>query len=161
MPHTALAWRAESQAHVPRSSDLFEFAQGAPDLSEWRAMLADDPDDKERLEQWEAFVQERRIAVPLEQAMEFGELPCERELAARLADCPAEWREPTLLFVRTAPADIALYLACVSLVLVGIERERRTGCAQWQVEAASGSPEMLQSLMFKWGPRFHRHRWTW
>jgi len=161
MPHTALAWRAEVQAHLSRSSDLIERARQVPELSEWRAMLADDPEEEECLAHWEAFVRETRIAVVLEQAMEGGDFPSEQELAARLADCPAEWREPALLFVRTAPRDIALYLACVSLLLVGIERERRTGCAQWEVEAASGSPEMLQSLMFKWGPRFHRHRWTW
>jgi len=161
MPHSAHEWHAEIQAHNPQSRDRIELAQWAPELPEWRAMLAEDPDERECLERWETFVHEKRIAVVLEQAMEQGDMPSERELAAQLADCPAEWREPALLFVRTAPGEIALYLACVSLVLVGIERKRRTGDAEWQVEAASGSPEMLQSLMFKWGPRFSRHRWTW
>lgn len=82
-------------------------------------------------------------------------------LVQRLAGCPAEWREPALHFMRTAPHEIVLYLACVSSVLVAIARERRTGCAEWKVEGESGSPEVLRSLMFKWGPRFQRHRWTW
>jgi hypothetical protein len=161
MPHTARAWRAEIQAHLPQGSDLVELARLAPDVSEWRAMLAEDPDTRECLEWWEAFVQEKRLAVVLEQAMAQGDFPSERELAAQWLDCPAEWREPALLLARTAPSEIALYLAFASMVLVRIERGRRTGHAQWQVAAESGSPEVLQSLMFKWGPRFHRHRWTW
>ncbi|NML44500.1 hypothetical protein HHL11_12110 [Ramlibacter sp. G-1-2-2] len=161
MSHSALAWSAEVQAHVPQRRDLIELAWRAPDLSEWRATLANDPDAKECLQDWEAFIRERRIAVVLEQAMEEGDFPPGRELAAWLADCPAEWRDPALLFARSAPTDVAMYLACACRVLVGIERERRTGCAEWKVQAASGSPEMLQSLMFKWGPRFQRHRRSW
>lgn len=161
MRHSASAWCAEIRAHAPTSSDYLELAQQVPVLSEWRVALAEDSATRKCLEHWEAFVQRTRIAVVLEQAMAGGELPSARDLADALAACPPEWLQPALTFVRTAPTDIALYLACVSMVLVGIERERRTGCAEWQLEASSGSPEMLQSLMFKWGPRFQRHRWTW
>jgi hypothetical protein len=161
MSHSPAAWRAEVEAHVPQGSDLVELARRVPDLSEWRAALADDPDEEECLLHWEIFVRETRIAVVLEQAMGEGDFPSEQELRALLSNCPAELLEPVLLFRRNAPRGVALYLACACMVLVGIERERRTGCAEWKIEAPSGSPEMLRSLMFKWGPRFNRHRWNW
>lgn len=161
MSHLPNAWRAEVEAHVPQGRDFIELARRAPDLCEWRAALADDPAQEECLLNWENFVRETRIAVVLEQAMGDGDFPSERELPALLSDCPAELLKPVLLFRRTAPSDIALYLACACMVLVGIERERRTGSAEWRIEAPSGSPEMLRSLMFKWGPRFTRHRWVW
>jgi hypothetical protein len=162
MPHTESAWRKEIQSHVPQGRDYQELHRQVPDLSEWRLDLAEEPEDRECLERWEAFIRTHRIAVPIEQAIgEDMDLEDEEEHARGLAGCPAEWREPTLVFLQQAPQNIRMYLMCASYWLVHIERERRTGDAEWRIEAPSGSPEVLRELMFKWDPRFHRHRWTW
>lgn len=162
MPHTESAWRKEIQSHVPKGCDHVELHRQVPDLPEWRLDFTEDDERKECLEHWEAFIQARGIAVTIEQALgEEMEFEDEAEHARNLAGCPVEWSEPTLEFLHDAPEDIRMYLAYACYCLVQIERERRTGHAQWRIEAPSGSPEVLRELMFKWGPRFTRHRWTW
>jgi hypothetical protein len=162
MPHLESAWREEIKAHLPQGCDYLELQRRVPDLSEWRLALTEEREERECLERWEAFIQAHGIAVPIEQAIdEDMEFEDEAEHARRLAGCPAEWRDPTLAFLRHAPEDIRMYLVYACYFLVQIERERRTGDAEWRTQAPSGSPEVLRELMFKWGPRFHRHRWTW
>lgn len=161
MAHPEPAWRAEIHAHAPQTCDFLELSGQVPDLSSWRAEIAQDPDLKECLEHWEAFIQANRIAVPIEQAMQEGALDSEEDIALRLQGCPSEWSAPLFEFFQQAPEAIRMYLGFACFCLVQIERQRRTGSPEWRTEAASGSPEVLRELMFKWGPRFSRHRWTW
>lgn len=124
-------------------------------------MAEDAPDLKECLERWEACIQANRLAVPIEQATEEGALGSEEEVALSLQGCSSEWRTPLFAFVQQAPEIIRVHLAFACFCLVQIERQRRTGNADWRTEAPSGSAEVLGELMFKWGPRFRRHRWSW
>lgn len=124
-------------------------------------MFCEEPDLKESLRSWEAYIREHQLAVPIEQATEEGVMARVEEMEHRLEGCPAEWRDPLTVFLQATPDEICAYLVYECYCLVQIERQRRTGCPEWRTEAASGSPEVLQELMFKWGPRFRRHRWMW
>lgn len=161
MSHSESQWRAEIQAHAPRGCDLVALAEQVPDLEEWRFLIAEDPESRECLEMWEAHLRENALAVPLEQATEDGAVEDLRFVRERLRGCPAEFAAPVFAFLEEAPTEIRDYLVYRCHCLVPIERERRTGSAHWRSEAPSGSPEVLSELMFKWGPRFSRHRWTW
>jgi hypothetical protein len=162
MPHPESSWRAEIEAHVPQGRDLAELRLRLPELSDWRAdLISEGRETKEDLESWEAYIQENRIAVLIEHGTEDGTLDDEEAIASRLEGCPPELKEACMVFVQQAPEHIRDYLVHATYCLVQIVRERRTGSAEWRTEAASGSPEVLSELMFKWGPRFRRHRWSW
>jgi hypothetical protein len=161
MPHSESAWRAELQAHNPQSCDHSELSLYVPDVSSWRVLIGEEPELKDCLETWESFIQANHIAVLIEQASDDGALADESEIASRLEGCPAEWTGPFDVFVRSAPDPVRDYLVHACYCLVQIERERRTGNRVWRSEAPSGSTEVLRELMFKWGARHHRHRWTW
>jgi hypothetical protein len=161
MPHPGSAWRTEIEAHVVQGRDRIELAAQCPELSEWRAMLMEEPELKECLRTWEAYIQEHNLAVPIEQATEEGVLASAADMGRRLDGCPGEWLISFAEFLQCPPEAVREFLAYTCYCLVQIERQRRTGRPEWCTEAASGSPEVLQDLMFKWGPRFRRHRWTW
>jgi hypothetical protein len=59
-------------------------------------MLSEDPDFKECLLTWEAYIQEHKLAVAIEQATEEGVLTSAEDIRSRLAGCPTESvaREP-------------------------------------------------------------------
>jgi hypothetical protein len=161
MPYPESAWRAEMDAHSPQAVDRIALARLEPELFEWRAMLCEEPGLGKSLRSWEAYVEAHRLAVALEQVTEDGDLDSEEEMARYLAGCPTETRAALTGFLQSAPAAVRDYLAATCYSLVRIARQRRTGRREWRIEASSGSPELLQELMFKWGPRFRRHRWTW
>ncbi len=155
------AWVAEILACRPQGSDYTEIARWIAGGDDWREFLCQDEESKEALNAWEAFIQIRGIAVPIEQVALDG-LPLDfQAVAVRLKDCPSRWHQPTLEFLRCAPEEVRDYLVAFHADLVQTERRRRTGALSWSPAAVSGSPEVLQELMFKWGPRFRRHRWSW
>ena len=162
MPRSESEWRAEISAHVTLTCDLAELSLLYPDVSSWRVLIVEEePDLKECLEDWEVFIQVHRLAVVIEQASMDGVLHDAATMASSLQGCPAEWRTPFDVFVQQALEPIRDYLVYACYCQVQIERERRTGEPAWAVGSPSGSPEVLSQLMFKWGPRFRRHRWTW
>lgn len=159
MPHTEASWYAEIAAHSPQGSDYVELARFGNELFVCRAEVAEH--FKEELEEWEALIKMNRLAVPLEQCCDEGSPLGEADAMQRLAGCPQEVRSQVVLFFQSASEEVRDYLVWFCFYLVQTERQRRTGSCTWRTEAPSGSPEVLKELMFKWGPRFRRHRWTW
>lgn len=157
MSHSELAWKREIAACSPQTCDFAELAK--LDLSSWRVALREEA--RRSLESWEAYVQTHKIALLIEQTSDEGFVLDDTEVQSRLAGCPPSIRARFQTYQLRAPERVREYLAHVYFWLVQIERERRTGNPSWLTEAASGSPEVLRELMFKWGPRFQRHRWTW
>lgn len=162
MPHPESAWRTEIRAHVPKTCDYSELSlQLQPELSSWRGQIGSEPAMSECLDKWEGYIQAHGLAVVIEQASDDGVLRPEGEIASHLAGCPREITDSFDVFMRTAPEPVRDFLVFVFHCLVGIERARRTGNPRWHSEAPPGSPEVLGELMFRWGARFRRHRWTW
>lgn len=159
MSHTEASWHAEISAHSPQVCDLTELAELGAELFARRSKLAKHL--KDDLEAWESKVKVHRLSVPLEQCCDEGMLLDEPVAIRRLEGCPEKARSLVIEFLQAAPEPIREYLAFFSYHLVQIERRRRTGSHDWRSEAPSGSPEVLKDLMFKWGARFRRHRWTW
>ncbi len=159
MPHTEAAWRAELASHSPQSCDYADLTGFGNELFAWRSEIAGDAAGK--LETWETYVKEHRLQVALEQCGDDGVLVTRDEIHLRLVGCPEPTRQRLVDFFETAPEPIRDYLAFYCYGLVQVERQRRTGSGAWRSQAPSGSPEVLRELMFKWGPRFRRHRWTW
>jgi hypothetical protein len=160
MTHSEHDWRAEIRAHAPLACDLIDMSWECLDMPSWLGEIGEEPGLKKSLESWQGFIQMHRLAVVIEQASADAELLDSRAMTASLRGCPAEWRVPFDIFMQAAPKPIRDYLVYACCRLVAIERERRTGHPVWGGESPSGSPEVLNQLMFKWGPRFKRHRWT-
>jgi len=160
MQRTEAEWVAELAAFSPQSSDYVELAEVASELSEWRDELRHAfADDEENLSaSWEAFINAQNLAVPLEQCCLDGTLLAPEEWKPRLEGCPVSLRVALEKFFFKAPQVIQEYLCLYFSSLVQIERTRRTGRPDWDAEPQSGSPEVLQELMFKWGARFRRFR---
>lgn len=158
MAHSEIAWRTEIAAHRPQTCDYQEVA--ASELGSFRlALVRDYP---RAVDAWEAYIQAHSLAVVIEQASDEGFMPEEDEqIASRLKGCPQDLIARFQRYRKGAPSRVREYLDYFCYWLVCTERLRRTGSPEWRAEAPSGSPEVLAELMFKWGPRFRRHRWTW
>lgn len=152
-------WEREIAAFQPQSCDYARLRE-IEDASllegiDW------DADLREELQAWQAYLQHHGLAVPLEQCCGDWMLLPRPGRAVRLAGCPPQARQALDYFFDHALEAFQEELAWRTALLVQIVRERRTGRAQWAPASASGSPEVLAELMFRWGPRFTRHRWTW
>lgn len=160
MRRTQLQWQAELSAYLPQTSDYVELAENASIMDDWRdelhAAFADS--DEDFLVSWEAYIHAKDLAIPLEQCCLDGAVLALEERNDRLLGCPVGLKAALDQFFLRAPLEIQEYLCLYFSSLVQIERNRRTGRPDWEVEPPSGSPEVLQELMFKWGPRFKRFR---
>lgn len=160
MRRTQLQWQAELSAYSPQASDYVELAEHASTMDYWRGELrAAFAASEENLPSvWEAYLYAQNLAIPLEQCCLDGALLAPGERKDKLEGCPVALKEALEHFFLQAPLEIQEYLCLYFSSLVQIERNRRTGRLDWDVEPQSGSPEVLQELMFKWGPRFKRFR---
>jgi len=158
MRRTQLQWQAELSAYSPQTSDYVELAENASTMDDWRdelhAAFADS--DEDLLASWEAYIHAQNLAIPLEQCCLDGALLAPEERIEKLEGCPVELKAALDRFFLKAPLEIQEYLCLYFFSLVQIERNRRTGRPDWDAKPQSGSPEVLQELMFKWGPRFKR-----
>lgn len=161
LPVSEALWWTEVAAFRPQAQD-----EPADDLygnlDDYRAWLKETAPhfDRDRL-RWESYVLSARLWLVLEQCSWEGGLLEAHEFALQLDGCPHSLRASFEGFLQHCPPPVADYLAMRYFELVRNVRLRLTGQADWQRPAASGSAEMLASLMFKWGPRHTRHRWTW
>jgi len=164
MQRTQLQWQAELSAYSPQTSDYVELAGNVSTMDyycwrdELRAAFADCDEDLPA--SWEAYIHAQNLAIPLEQCCLDGAVLAPEERNDKLEGCPVELKAALDRFFLKAPLEIQEYLFLYFSSLVQIERNRRTGRPDWDAKPQSGSPEVLQELMFKWGPRFKRfHPW--
>jgi hypothetical protein len=161
MPHDEASWRMEMSAHEPQTCDRVDLDAYGPELAEWRLQITQEPALRQSLDYWSAYLLTNKLAVPVEQVADDGALIDPSEWNVSLSGCPEECRRQVIHFLEHSPEVIRDYLTYTCYGLVCTERKRRTGNSEWAIEAASGSAEVLHELMFKWGPRFRRHRWAW
>ena len=157
------AWWKEIKAFAPRGRD--EALDGLAEvLTDMRDAWVEDCGlawFDANVVRWEAFIRDRQIALAIEQCCLDGERREAGEVDEFLHNCPPEIRKPFMQFLEHCPEPVIDYLFLRYYFLVQNVRLRVAGTHEWEPELDSGSPELLASLMFKWGPRHTRHRWVW
>jgi hypothetical protein len=91
--------------------------------------------------EWDIFVFQKDIRLPLEQSCHQGVLLPSGQRAIRLRSCPDEMLNPLRWFFELCPRHVRVYIALYNWVLVRVDRARRTGNPDWRPETALPAPE--------------------
>jgi hypothetical protein len=136
-------WRVEIEAFCPeeRDFDVAECAELADELDLYRVMAEDDDDFVDEYGEWDGFVWEHELWLPLEQCCDDGVLLPMEERALRLRTCPEELLRGLRWFFELCPAHVKHHLALHLSLLVRSERARRLGTPRWRAETAASREE--------------------
>ena len=120
----------------PRDWELIRSAELADELVVERLMTEQDPDFENERYQWNEYVLDRSLLLPLEQSCHEGVLLPTDMRAVRLATCPEELLSPLRWFFELCPIHVKAWIALECYLIVRSERGRRTGRADWSPERA-------------------------
>lgn len=121
--------------------DVAVCAELADELWYHRVAAMEDPDFEDELSDWDIYIFEREIRLPLEQSCHEGVLLPTGQRAMRLRTCPEQMMRPLRWFFEECPRHVRAYLALYNWVLVRLDRARRTGNPDWRPETALPAPE--------------------
>lgn len=121
--------------------DVALCAELADELWYWQEVAEEDPDFGDELLEWDIFVFQKDIRLPLEQSCHQGVLLPSGQRAIRLRSCPDEMLNPLRWFFELCPRHVRVYIALYNWVLVRVDRARRTGNPDWHPETAMPAPE--------------------
>ncbi len=136
-------WLAEAERCYPTDDewDVASCAEIADEL--WHHKLAADSDldfEGELLE-WDIYVFQHDLRLPLEQCCHEGMLLPLDQRAMRLVSCPESMMNPLRFFFAECPTHLQSYLALYNYVAVRLDRAKRTGSPDWFPKSASPAPE--------------------
>lgn len=136
-------WLAEADRfeHNYDDWDVALCAELAPELWHHRIAAQEDPAFDDELFEWDGYVMEREIRLPLEQSCHEGALLPTGQRAVRLQTCPETQLRPLRWFFEECPRHVRAHLALYNWVLVRLDRARRTGSPEWRPETALPAPE--------------------
>jgi hypothetical protein len=127
-------WLAESEEFCPDSED-FDTAYCAelpPEMDLYRIMADEDENFIDQCVEWEAFIGEKELWLPLEQSCSEGMLLPMDQRAMRLRTCPERLLRGLRWFFELCPPHVKHDLALRYYVLVRIDRARRLGTPDWR-----------------------------
>ncbi|MFM9880376.1 MAG: hypothetical protein ACKVOO_08210 [Burkholderiaceae bacterium] len=101
----------------------------------------EDPQFGDELYEWDCYILENELRLPLEQSCHSGILLPTGQRAVRLRSCPESLLRPLRWMFEECPRHVKAYLALYNYVLVRLDRARRTGNPAWRPETALPAPE--------------------
>lgn len=136
-------WMAESERFDFDPEDMLtiECAEIADELFHHAIARVEDDDFDETFSEWEAFIWEKNICLPLEQSCYQGVLLPSGQRAIRLESCPEKLLSPLRWFFELCPRHVRSFLALQFYLLLRIDRARRTGSPEWNPKTAIPAPE--------------------
>lgn len=136
-------WLAEA-ARFERDFDDWDIAlcaELADELWYHAEAAALDPDFPDVFWEWDTYIFQKDIHLPLEQSCYEGVLLPTSQRIMRLMSCPESLLEPLRYFFLKCPRHVRAYLALYNYVIVRLDRARRTGNPDWRPETALPAPE--------------------
>ena len=116
-------------------------AELADELWDDELEAAEDPDFEDELMEWDMFVFDKNLRLPLEQSCHQGVLLPLDQRAMRLVSCPESMMNSLRFFFSDCPRHLQSYIALYNYVVVRLDRANRTGNPDWRPETALPVPE--------------------
>lgn len=145
------AWLAEIDA-VGFDEEDFRTAQCAElavELDLFRIQALADPNFDDTLYEWDGYVVEHGLWLPLEQCCNDGVLLPMGQRELRVKTCPLEMRDRLGYFFGHCHAHVKHHLALMYWVVVRIDRARRTGSAEWRPETTPPRSLFHDTVFFR------------
>lgn len=136
-------WLAEAQrCYVADDEwDVALCAELADELWHYKQAADMDPDFEDELLEWDIYIFQHDLRLPLEQSCHEGVLLPLGQRAMRLVSCPESMMNPLRFFFAECPLHLQSYLALYNYVAVRLDRAKRTGNPDWRPETALPASE--------------------
>lgn len=136
-------WLAEVDRFECNPDDwaIAHCAELADELLYLAVVAGEDPDLEKEFAEWDEYVFQHDLRLPLEQSCHQSVLLPTGQRALRLRSCPEILLRPLRWFFEECPRHIKAYVALYNYVLVRVDRARRTGNPDWRPETALPAPE--------------------
>lgn len=133
-PKDGRAWWNELEQLECDSDDIdtVACAELPHELIAYKLMAEADPSFQNSLAEWDEYICEHHIWLPLEQCCHDGLLLPNGQIELRVLTCPNELRDKLGYFLGRCPAHVKHDLALRYWLLVRIDRARRTGSPDWR-----------------------------
>jgi hypothetical protein len=126
-----------------------ECAELAEELDLYRVQALADNGFEQSLYDWDCYVVENSLWLPLEQSCHDGVLLPMDQRALRVKTCPEDVLSKLRWFFEICPAHIKHHLALMYYVAVRVDRARRTGSPEWRPATADLLPPVQYSVFFR------------
>jgi len=126
-----------------------ECAELADELDLFRIQALVDPNFYDAMYEWDCYIVEHSLWLPLEQCCNDGVLLPMGQRELRVKTCPQEMRGRLGYFFGHCPAHVKHHLALMYWVVVRIDRARRTGSAEWRPETAPSRSPFHDTVFFR------------
>ena len=133
----------------PEDFDTASCAELADELEVFNIQALADPNFLDTFCDWDEFVCEHTLWLPLEQCCHDGMLLPMGQRELRVKTCPIELRNWLGYFFGHCPVHVKHYLALTYWVVVRIERARRTGSPEWRPETAPPRSPYHDTVFFR------------
>ena len=150
-PDISDAWLAEVE-RFEYDIEHFESAwcaELAEELDLFRVQALSDPNFDESYAEWDWFIIENEIWLPLEQSCHDGVLLPMDQRALRVTTCPLKLLKPLRRFFEVCPAHVKHHLALIYYLVVRMERAQRTGQGDWRPETAEPRSPFHDTVFFR------------
>ena len=144
-------WRAEIERweYDEDCIDAAKCAELADELDLYRIQALADPNFGASYYEWDEFILENHIWLPLEQCCCDGVLLPMDQRSLRVRTCPRDLRRALGRFFEVCPAHTKHHLALSYYVQVRADRARRTGSPEWRPETAEPYPPFHDTVFFR------------
>ena len=126
-----------------------ECAELAEELDLYRVQALTDVGFEQSLYDWDCFVVENSLWIPLEQSCHDGVLLPMDQRALKVKTCPEDVLSKLRWFFEICPAHVKHHLALMYYVAVRVDRARRTGSPEWRAATAELSLPIHDSAFFR------------
>lgn len=124
-------------------------AELADELDLYRVQALADDGFEQSIYEWDCYVVENSLWLPLEQSCHDGVLLPMDQRALRVKTCPESVLSKLRWFFELCPAHVKHYLALRYYVALRVDRARRTGSPEWRATTAELRLPLHDSVFFR------------
>lgn len=150
-PDFSDAWWAESERFGFDNDDFWtaECAELADELDLYRIQALADPDFEQSKYEWDCYIVQNELWLPLEQCCQDGVLLPMDQRALRVKTCPQKMLSALSWFFQHCPVHVKHHLALIYYVVLRMDRARRTGSPEWRPETAPPRDPFQDTVFFR------------
>lgn len=126
-----------------------ECAELADELDLYRLQALGDNGFEHSIYDWDCYVVENSLWLPLEQSCHDGVLLPMDQRALRVKTCPEDVLSKLRWFFELCPAHVKHHLALMYYVAVRVDRARRTGSPEWRALSAVPLSPLQDAAFFR------------
>jgi hypothetical protein len=129
--------------------DIADCAVLADELAVYAIMVQSDETFWDSMSEWDCFIMENNLWLPLEQCCYQGVLLPMGQRELRVKTCPPEMLGHISYFFSRCPVHVKHHLALRYSVMVRADRGRRSGNPDWRPDTAPPRPPYYDTVFFR------------